>query len=429
MRIFPIITAILVMSALYLLVFERERIVNFALGNKDLDAEAIVVTDSSSAPIADANEGPRTVSVVAIQSSAREITSAVLVRGQTEAARQVDVRAETAGRVISEPLRKGTNIATGQLLCQLDPGTRKVSLAEANARLAEALARVPEAEARLPEAKARLAEANARLLEAAINLRAAERLSLDGFASETRVASAQAAHESAAASVQAAISGVAGSDSGIQSAQAGIQSAQAGVAAAQREIDRLSVTAPFGGLLESDTAEIGVFLQPGALCATVIQLDPIKLVGFVPEIDVGRIQVGAGAGARLITGDEVRGNVTFLSRSADNTTRTFRVEIQVPNPDLAIRDGQTAEIVISSAGKSAHLLPSSALTLNDTGELGVRSVDATNHVRFVGVSVLRDTVEGIWVSGLPETVDVIVVGQEYVIDGVPVKVTYRELTP
>ncbi len=426
MRIFSVITAIMVMAALYLLVFERQRIVDFAAGG-----DAAQMSDSPKNDVTAPDEATdqlpeRLVSVVALPSQAQLITSAVLVRGQTEAARQVDVRAETAGLVISEPLRKGTQVDIGQMLCQLDPGTREISLAEATARLAEANARVPESEARLPEAQARLAEAKARVVEADINLTAAKRLAEGGFASETRVASAQAAHESAAASVQAAMSSVAGSNSGVQSAIAGIQSAQAGVAAAKREISKLAISAPFAGLLESDAAEIGTFLQPGALCATVIQLDPIKLVGFVPETDVGKIKVGVPAGARLITGQQVQGQVTFLSRSADSNTRTFRVEIQVPNTDLAIRDGQTAEIVISSDGETAHLLPSSALTLNDQGDLGIRAVDDTRHVKFIQVGVLRDTVDGIWVVGLPEQVDVIVVGQEYVIDGVHVTVAYQE---
>ena len=392
-----------------------------------LDAQIAETGDQSAPETAVSGDGARIVSVVAMKSQARDIASAVLVRGRTEAARQVEVRAETSGQVISEPLRKGSHVETGQTLCQLDPGTRQISLASARAALADAQARVPEAEARLPEALARLAEAESRLVEAAINLRAAKRLSEGGFASETRVASAEASHESAMAAVQAAKSGVAGSNSGVQAANAGIQSAQAGIAAAGLEIDRLTITAPFGGLLESDTAETGSLLQPGALCATVIQLDPIKLVGFIPETDVARVKVGVVAGARLATGHQVAGTVTFLSRSADSNTRTFRVEIQVPNTDLAIRDGQTAEIVISSDGEAAHLLPSSALTLNDQGDLGIRAVDATNHVEFFGVSVLRDTVDGIWVAGLPEQVDVIVVGQEFVIQGVAVDVAYREV--
>jgi len=164
----------------------------------------------------------------------------------------------------------------------------------------------------------------------------------------------------------------------------------------------------------------------GTPCATIIQLDPIKLVGFVPEASVGQVTVGAMAGARLATGEEVRGEVTFLSRSADELTRTFRVEIRVPNEDLHIGDGQTAEILVASDGRLAHLMPASALTLDNEGTIGVRVVGDGNIARFLPVGILRDTVDGIWVTGLPDSVDVIVLGQEYVTDGVPVVPTMRE---
>jgi len=153
--------------------------------------------------------------------------------------------------------------------------------------------------------------------------------------------------------------------------------------------------------------------------------DPIILVGFVPETEVARVMVGAHAGARLASGDEVGGEVIFLSRSADPTTRTFRVEIKVPNPDLAIRDGQTAEILIAVEGVKAHLLPQSALTLNDEGTLGVRVVTAENKALFMPVTLITDTTGGVWLDGLPEQADVIIIGQEYVTDGVPVAASYE----
>jgi multidrug efflux system membrane fusion protein len=425
MRIFPLITATIVVAALYLVIFERDRALEWAGAGS---GEEVAVDAAADEPVADEPAQEQGFRVVAVHSTASEISSFVLVRGRTEAARQVDVRAETSGKVISDPLRKGSIVEADQLLCQLDPGTREVSLAEARARLPEAQARVPEAQARVPEAQARLAEAEARLTEAEINLNAAKKLAVDGFASETRVAAAEAANESAMAAVQSARAGLASAQSGIQAAEAGIQAAEAGIAAAEREIERLSIKAPFGGFLESDTAETGTLLQPGALCATVIQLDPVKLVGFVPETEVSRVNPGAMAGARLSGGEEAVGQVTFISRAADPTTRTFRVEVTIPNPDGAIRDGQTAEIGISTDGQSAHLLPMSALTLDDDGTAGVRLVNEASQAMFAPVTILRDTTQGIWVSGLPEKADIIVVGQEYVTDGVPVKATYREVT-
>ena len=380
MRLFPILTAILVVATLYLLVFERDRLLAFAGAGEPTETSA---TEGAEPVMASTESVTTGVPVVAMRSESATIDGAVVLRGRTEAIRQVDVRAETTGQIISEPLRKGNFVEEGDLLCQIDPGTREAALTEAQSRLTQALAALSEAE---------------------INNTAAARLSEDGFASETRVAAANAAAEAAKAAVQAA---------------------EAGIAAAERELSRIEIRAPFGGLLESDSAELGSLLQPGSLCATIIQLDPIRLVGFVPEAMVDRVELGALAGARLTSGREIVGRVTFLSRSADENTRTFRVDVEVPNPDLAIRDGQTAEIGIQSDGEVAHLLPQSSLTLDDEGTLGVRLVE-DGKVAFQPVSVLRDTIDGIWVSGLNETADVIVVGQEFVTDGVAVDVTYRE---
>lgn len=421
MRPIPVLTAILVTLFLYYLVIEREALLSFA------GAATAAAAESPSEEQAELTSG---VGVIAVHSEARIIDSAVVLRGQTEAARQVNVEAETSGQIISEPLRKGSQVAAGQVLCRIDPGTRPIRLAEAKARLAEARARIPETEARIPEAEARVVQAKAQLEEARINDNAARKLSEGGFASDTRVAATEAAVRAAEAGVVAAEAALKSAQSGMAGVEAAIQSAEAGVAAAELDLSRLTVTAPFEGLLETDTAEVGSLLQAngpsGAHCATVIQLDPIKLVGFVPETEVARVNLGAMAGARLATGDEVVGKVTFLSRSADAATRTFRVEIEVPNTDLAIRDGQTAEILIAADGVKAHLVPQSVLTLNDSGNLGVRLVDGENRAMFAPVRMLRDTAEGIWIDGLPDKADIIVIGQEFVTDGVALAPRFQE---
>lgn len=373
MKLLSLLTAALVTLFLYALVLERDSLMALASGGvvEEVEEEAEALPENL-------------VAVVALKSQARSVENALLLRGETEASREVNVAAETSGRVMSDPIRKGAFVEAGQLLCELDPGTRPSAVAEA---------------------RARVSEAQAREVEARININAAERLGEGGFASETRVASARAAQEAALA---------------------GVQAAEAGVAAAEKEIERLSIRAPFAGLLESDTAELGTLMQPGHLCATVIQLDPVKLVGFVPETEISEISLGALAGARLTSGHEVSGAVSFLSRSSDPETRTFRVEIEIPNPDFTILDGQTAEILIASSGSNAHLLPGSALTLSNDGTLGVRIVGEGDIAEFSPVTYIRDTPEGIWLSGLPDEVTVIVEGQEYVGNGEKVAVHFRE---
>lgn len=358
MRIFPILSALAVGVFLYALVMERDFLRALA------GAEPEVV-EAAAAPAG--TDGA--VAVIARHSVARNVESELVLRGRTEALRRVEVRAEVTGLVNSEPLRRGAIVEKGDVLCQLDPGTRPAQLAEAQARLKEAEA----------------------------NSRASESLVERGFTAETTAISNRAA----------------------------LQAAQAAIDQAEREIERLKLLAPFDGLLESDTAEIGTLLQPGSICATVTDLDPIKLIGYAPERLVDRIEVGAPVGTRLLTGQEFLGEVTFVARSADPETRTFLVQAEVPNRDLAIRDGITAEIVVGLDGTEAHLLPQSALTLDDLGRLGVRIVQ-DGAAAFAPVSIVRDVAEGVWLEGLPESVDVIVVGQDFVTDGQPVEATFLE---
>ncbi|PCJ76366.1 MAG: efflux transporter periplasmic adaptor subunit [Rhodobacteraceae bacterium] len=355
MRLFPILVSIAVAIAIYFFVMERDFLKSLSASE---EAEVAVVEETVAR--ADA------VSVVALHSVAQDVQSGIILRGRTEAARRVDVRAQTSGLVISEPLRKGAAVEQGQLLCSLDPGVRAAQLAEAQARMADAK----------------------------INATNAADLAARGFGPETAVIAREA----------------------------GLQAAQAGVLQIEQEISRLEIRAPFAGLLETDSAELGSLMQPGGLCATIIDLSTVKLVGFATETDISKIELGAFAGADLVSGKRVLGTVTFLSRSSDPITRTFRVEITVDNADLSIRDGETAEIGIALEGEKGHLLPQHVLTLNTNGTLGVRVAD-NGVARFMPVTILRDGPEGIWLAGLPETVDVITVGLEFTIDGSEIDAT------
>lgn len=409
MKFTPFVIALLVAAALYILVIERDTALAFLGAGEDEATSEVDETEDDTAEPVDASPSDGLVSVVVARTVGETIDSAVILRGRTEAARSVVVSSETSGLVISEPLPKGSFVEAGEVMCRLDPGTREAALAEARARLAEAQGRVP-------EALASVAEATARVREAEIEVNNARRLSEDGFASETRLISAEA-------TFQAAEAGLSRATTSIASAEAGIEAAEAAVAAAETEIERLTIRAPFAGLLETDTAELGTLMQPGAACVTIIQIDPIKLVGFVPELQVDSVEVGSPVQAALANGTVVEGLVTFLSRSADPQTRTFRLEVTIPNPDMSIRDGQTAEIIVAAEGRLAHLIPQSALTLDDEGTFGVRIVGENNVVEFIPVQQIRDTPQGAWLAGLPETADVIVVGQEFVVAGVTVHPT------
>jgi multidrug efflux system membrane fusion protein len=195
--------------------------------------------------------------------------------------------------------------------------------------------------------------------------------------------------------------------------------AEAAVAAAAAELDRGTVRAPWAGIITDVPAEIGgaAFSMAGKEIAKLVALDPMLAVVEVSERNLSGITVGTPAEVRLVNGQTARGKIRYVSKSASETTRTYRVEVEMENADGAIPDGITAEVTVPFAPVPATRVPRSALTFSSAGELGVRSVGSDNVVRFSAVSVVEDEQAFMWVGGIADGARVIVQGQDFVREG------------
>lgn len=304
----------------------------------------------------------------------------VPLRGRTQAKASVGAVAETSGIVDAVHVTKGVNVAVGDLLCTLDQGTRAAAVAQAEAGLEQA---------------------NAGLVQAQSDYETNVELREKGLAAPNTSRQLEVA---------------------LTSAKAAISAAQAAVDNAQAELGRTEIHAKVAGVIQDPLVVAGAMLAMGQPCATIVQLDPMVFIGQVPEARIGLAKIGLPASIKTITGQDVEGKVTFISASADAATRSFPVEIELPNADGTIRDGITATATVTMGTAMAHLLPQSVLTLNDDGVLGISSV-ADGAVKFVPVTIASDTRDGVWVLGLPLSIDIITVGQEYVIDGQTVDAT------
>ncbi|NOT40089.1 MAG: efflux RND transporter periplasmic adaptor subunit, partial [Alphaproteobacteria bacterium] len=207
------------------------------------------------------------------------------------------------------------------------------------------------------------------------------------------------------------------SDTSVAGDLAQYQASKAQVERMQKELEFTKIKAPFDGVVDDRMVNVGDYLAPGQPCAMVIDQDPFLIVGQVSEKDVQQINIGDKGWAGLITGERVEGKVRFIAKSAEQATRTFRVELEVANKEGKIRDGVTAEIHVNSSVVEAHRITPAILSLDDKGTIGVRIVDAQKKVQFVPVKIVADGTDGVWVTGLPKTVTIITVGQEYVTNG------------
>lgn len=202
--------------------------------------------------------------------------------------------------------------------------------------------------------------------------------------------------------------------------------AEGALAQARAAADRLSLTAPFAGTVDAVNVELGEWVQQGTPIATLISLDPIVVKAEVSERDVAHVAVGAKALVRLVSGVELEGTVRHLARKASDRTRTFALEVDLPNPDGQIPSGMTAELRLTAATQPALTVPRSVLTLNEAGQVGLRLVDDKDIAGFLPVELIDDTEAGFVVTGVPQGARVIVAGQDLVRDGEIVQV--KELT-
>lgn len=290
--------------------------------------------------------------------TAQPVQGMVVTTGLTRSMRRVDVKAETEGRVEEIAVTKGATVAEGAVLMTL-------SLKDRNQQLAQAQARVRQRQ---------------------LEFEQASKLAQRDFASRTRLTQTEAE----------------------------LREAQAALAKIKQEVSETAIRAPFAGIFNANLVEIGDYLAVGDKVATVIEMDPLRVIADVPERDISHVAVGSSVDVRLVDGRSVTGAVTWVSRSSTTATRTFPVEIQVANPDAAIAEGMTAEVRLPTVREQGHLVSPAVLTLNDAGEMGVKLVTESNIVEFRPVRVLRDSNDGVWLGGLPGTARVITVGHEFV---------------
>jgi multidrug efflux system membrane fusion protein len=297
--------------------------------------------------------------------------SNVLVQGRTESNRNVLVSSETNGIVREIFVKKGDFVKKDQILCKLSTDSRK----------------------------AKLDEAKALMLQKKLEWDASKVLVEKGYRSQTKAAGSKAAYDASKALV--------------------IQM--------EEELENINIRSPFDGFFNDNIAEVGDFLSIGMPCGQVVDYNPILVIGQVSEQEIKKIKSDIQGYAVLSTGEKLNGLLSYVSKTADSKTRTFRIELEINNSNFDIKDGITAELFIPTKKVKAHLIPPSSLTLDSDGKIGVRHIDSNNKVIFSDVEIIGDEKELIWVSGLPEEITLITIGQEFVIEGQKVNYTLEVL--
>lgn len=318
-------------------------------------------TEAGTKP-AETEETKAPVRTVAVATPPRmDHARAIRISGQTEADQRAVLVVRSGGIIDQLPVRQGDHVKAGDLILQLGAEEKTAAVDMAKAALSQ-----------------RQAE-----------WEAAERLAKTGSTPKLQ----------------------------LEIARSALAAAKSQLETASAELARNEVRAPFDGLIDRVGVEHGAMIMQGTQVATIIKLDPIIGVGEVSERDLRYLRNGEEAEVRLVNGETVKGKLRYISRDASAATRTFRVEVAIPNPDEAIPAGMTAEVVLRTQPVDAIALPRSVVTLSASGDLGIRAVGTDNKVAFYPIDLVDDTPKGLVLGGIPADVRIIVAGQDLVTEG------------
>ena len=295
---------------------------------------------------------------------AEEVTRNITVNGRTAPARVVELNAETDGRVVSVGAARGDRFDAGDIIVQLDERDRR----------------------------ARFAQAEATVKQRELEFGARAKLKGNSYVSEAQ----------------------------LQEAEALLEAAKAELTRARLDMDYMVIRAPFDGALQERQVEIGDFVKLGDPVATIVDERTLIVSASIAEYEAYFVSKGNRGSAKLASGETVNGTIRYIAPVADEATRTFNVELEIDNTDGALRAGMTAELKIPAEKIYAQKVSPSLLTLDDEGNLGVKTVNEAGLVEFYTADIAMSSSEGVWIAGLPYSATIITVGQGFVNEGVVV---------
>jgi membrane fusion protein, multidrug efflux system len=289
-----------------------------------------------------------------------------VVQGQVEPWRRVELRAQVNAQVLRLDRDKGDRVEQGELLLSLSPDDRPAQVARGEA-----------------EVRQRQSE-----------VKAAQRL---------RERSLVSANE-------------------LLRLQSELAKASAELDSARLQLRNTKISAPFAGVYDQRQIELGGAVQPGQSLLTLVDISQLRVSAQVAQQQVTQLRLGQAVRVELLDGRELTGELHFIAAAADPGSRSFRIEVRVANPELQRLAGASATLHIDTGETLAHRLSPALLSLDEAGRHGVKWVNAAQRVEFTAVELLSVDNQGAWVSGLPQRVALITLGQGFVEPGQAVRV-------
>ena len=188
--------------------------------------------------------------------------------------------------------------------------------------------------------------------------------------------------------------------------------------------DKTTVKSSISGRVGDILLTEGEFIQKNQIFTSVVNFNPIKTEVEIPQDKILKINKTNNVKILPMNGTETTGKISYIDLEANPETRAFKVEINTENQDNKIPSGISVKVIIETDTIKGHFIPLSTLVLNEAGEIGIKQViDSTVH--FTPIQIIKTNLDGAWIKEIKNEVQIITIGQGYVLDGEKVHSTVR----
>jgi len=292
--------------------------------------------------------------------NAQLIHDTVELYGRTEPNRVTTLRAEIRGKITEVLAKRGTQVEKNQIIA-------KIALNDLPAQLKGTKALIKQRE---------------------IEYEGAQALNKKGFQGKSQLSQAFSA----------------------------LEAAKSDLVSLKISIENTVIRAPFSGILNDRFVEVGDYVKSGDKIALIADLNPLIIRAYVTERQISEIFVGQTADIRIMNQANIQGQVRYIASVADQSTNTFKIEVTINNQDSKLTAGLSSEMDIALQQVNAIKLSPALLALDEQGNIGVKSV-LDKHVVFTPINIVKTQPDGIWLTGLGTSADIIVLGQGFVRSG------------
>ena len=299
----------------------------------------------------------------------QDIHKTIELYGRTEPNRITTLKAEVRGKIVEVLAKRGSKVAKGQVIAKI------------------ALNSLP----------AQLARSQALLTQREVEYQGALKLNKQGYQGKVHLAQSYAE----------------------------LESVKAEIISLELDIANTVIKAPFSGVLNTRYVEVGDYVASGDDIAMIADLDPLIVRAHVTEQQISQLSVGQVAQVSLLNGQQSQGTLRYIASVGDDATNTFKIEVAIENKNSQLLAGLSSELSIDLALMSAIKISPALLALDEQGNIGVKSVKGSI-VQFTPIEIIKSDSDGIWLTGLGEQADIIVLGQGFVRAGDKVEAIFDQ---